>query len=375
MHTKCKEAILPPMAQPGDRGVDADLAARFLDACPSAFVAVFNGRVGGWNRAAEELFGWAAEEVLDSALPDVLAPLSPSSDATGPRLLLSDRAGRTLEVAAGPATLLHDDAGAVVGWGRLVAPCGSARQDLDEGLAVLRAELAALHRQGEGLADHVAGLTHDLRSPLGGMLAFVQTMRRSEATASSAERMEYLDIMERQVRRLMGLVEDLLLAARLDAGALTIDETEPVELAELVAQLATAIAPARRERLSVETRPPVLALVDRRQIERVVQNLLDNAFLHTPSTTRVKVSAHSDSGEAVMAVHDDGPGIPPEVRDRLFTRYGRGPSSPSGSTGLGLYTAKGIVAAHGGRLSVSSDPGRGTTFEVRLPAAEPATRA
>lgn len=244
------------------------------------------------------------------------------------------------------------------------------------GIAIANAGLYARERTAvrrlEALdarkADHLAGLSHDLRSPLAGMLAFVQTMRRVEATATTEERLEYLDIMERQVTRLIGLVEDMLFGARLDAGRLAPDAREPHDLDEVVGALLATLPPAHRSRLDLDLGGPARAMVDRRQVERVVQNLVDNALVHTPAAARVAVSTRQEGPEVVLCVRDNGPGIPPDAMETLFTRYGRVGARRSGSTGLGLYTARGIVEAHGGTIAARSTEGEGTAFTVRLPA-------
>lgn len=260
----------------------------------------------------------------------------------------------TAAVALAPLRLGERDLGGLVvarrvGEGRSIEP--RARHVLaaiaqQAALAISNACLYARERTtvrrlkalAELKADHVAGLSHDLRSPLAGMLAFVQTMRRVDATASADERLEYLDIMERQVTRLIGLVEDMLLGARLEAGSLQPDQHEAHDLAELVGSLLSTLAPAHRSRVRMDLAGPVVVRIDRRQIERVVQNLVDNALVHTPTSTTVTVEVRAGKAPdaAELVVHDDGPGIAPETMASLFSRYGRAEGSPPGSTGLGL---------------------------------------
>jgi two-component system OmpR family sensor kinase len=236
-----------------------------------------------------------------------------------------------------------------------------------------RTDLDQLEELDERKADYVAGLSHDLRSPLAGLMGSVATLRRLEGIASDEERREYLEIMERQVSRLTGMVDDMLLGARLDAGGLQPDHPRLIDLDALVRDICSLLAPAHRNRVVVQgvAAEPVTVSGDRRHLERVVQNLLDNALTHTPASARVTLGAERDGDQAVLTVHDDGPGIPSDVLGGIFDRYGSGERRRGDSTGLGLYTTRGIVGKHGGTIEVHSDPTSGTTFSVRLPAAEP----
>jgi len=121
----------------------------------------------------------------------------------------------------------------------------------------------------------------------------------------------------------------------------------------------------------------VIIAGDAGRLTQVVANLLANARTHTPAGTTVTVTVTRDGRDAVLRVHDDGPGIDPAVRDSVFERFARGDRSrarQTGGTGLGLSIARAIVDAHGGTITVASEPGD-TTFEVRLPARpeDPAT--
>lgn len=219
-------------------------------------------------------------------------------------------------------------------------------------------------------ADYIAGITHDLKSPLTGLLGFVSTMRRLDELATPDERREYLDIMDRQAKRLAGLVEDLLVGARLEAGQLQPDESETVHLGELVRDVLTAIAPDRRARVLLTQDGDVRVCADRLQLERVVQNLVDNALHHGPEPSAVEVTVARDGDHVTLSVRDHGGGISEGGRERLFTRYGRG-EPRRGSTGLGLWIVRGIVEGHGGTVEVDSTPGKGATFLARLPATGP----
>ncbi|MBA2318258.1 MAG: PAS domain-containing protein [Euzebyales bacterium] len=215
--------------------------------------------------------------------------------------------------------------------------------------------------------DYISGIIHDLKSPLTGLLGFVSTLRRLDVLSTPEERREYLDIMDRQARRLAGLVEDLLVGARMEAGRLQPDETSEVALGELVRDVLASLAPDRRVRAQLTVDGDDRVCADRLQLERLVQNLVDNALHHSAEPSAVEVAVQRDGDEVVLAVRDHGAGIPAGSQAELFTRFARG-TRRRGSTGLGLWIVRGIVEAHGGTVGVQSQPGKGATFAARLPA-------
>jgi two-component system OmpR family sensor kinase len=165
------------------------------------------------------------------------------------------------------------------------------------------------------------------------------------------------------------LVDDLLLLARLDEGRpLERNAVELVALAAEAVETATAVGPAWPARLRAGA--PVEVIGDRTRLRQVLDNLLSNVRAHTPPGTSTEVRIGVDGAVAVIAVADDGPGLPPEQMTRVFERFYRADASRSrehGGTGLGLGIVAAIVAAHGGDVSASATPGGGVTFTVRLP--------
>ena len=167
------------------------------------------------------------------------------------------------------------------------------------------------------------------------------------------------------------LVEDLLLLARLDEGQELVYGS--VDLSRLAIEAigdASAAGPDHEWALDLGEEP-VVVTGDAARLHQVVGNLLANARTHTPAGTSVTLSVTREGTDAVLRVHDDGPGVDPGIADELFERFSRADRSrarKTGGTGLGLSIAQAIVTAHGGALTVRSAPGD-TTFEVRLPTA------
>ncbi|MDP9882724.1 two-component system OmpR family sensor kinase [Sinomonas atrocyanea] len=217
----------------------------------------------------------------------------------------------------------------------------------------------------------VADASHELRTPLTAIRGYTDMLRLTEPLTEQGA--ESLGRVESQSLRMSRLVEDLLTLARLDEGQPL--KRGPVDLTQLLVETVTdqkVIAPDHVWRLELPEEP-VEITADGAKLHQVLVNLLSNARKHTPAGTTVTAAAgRSATGEAVLTVTDNGPGIPPDLRDTVFSRFTRADkartSTGEGSTGLGLSIVDAIVKAHGGSIDVTSRPGR-TEFAVYLPAA------
>jgi two-component system OmpR family sensor kinase len=176
--------------------------------------------------------------------------------------------------------------------------------------------------------------------------------------------------VESESTRMTGLVEDLLLLARLDNGRAV--AREPVDLTRLVVDAVSDARAAGSDHTWALELPdaPIELVGDADRLHQVVVNLLSNARAHTPAGSTVTIGLSREDGSVLLRVSDDGPGIPAELLPRVFERFARGDGSRSraaGSTGLGLAIVSAVADAHGGTVDVQSSPA-GTTFTVRLPA-------
>lgn len=220
----------------------------------------------------------------------------------------------------------------------------------------------------------VANISHDLRTPLTTLQAHLDTLLMKENELDPSERRDYLATAVNQCRRLARLVAQLLELARLDAGQV-VPQMERFQLAELmqdVAQKLALHASARQISLCAD-HPDDLPLVwgDISLMERVIDNLTENAIQHSPAGSTVTLRARPGSAGTVrFDVEDCGPGIPAEDQARIFDRFYRGdPSRSSGSAhaGLGLAIVKSILDLHGIAIAVNSHPGMGTRFSFEIP--------
>jgi len=257
--------------------------------------------------------------------------------------------------------------------GRVGAALNSLLDHVDE-------SLTARQRNEERMRAFVADASHELRTPLASIRGYselsLKALGRDRAAATIETTESSLERIQAQSLRMTSLVEDLLLLARLDEGQeLVYGSVDLTRLAIDAVGDIRATAPDHEWVLELGDEPVTIA-GDAGRMQQVATNLLANARTHTPAGTTVTVSVLRDGGDAVLRVHDDGPGVDPAIKDELFERFSRADRSrarQTGGTGLGLSIARAIVDAHGGSIHVQSVPGD-TTFEVRVPArpADPA---
>lgn len=236
-------------------------------------------------------------------------------------------------------------------------------------LAHVEASLDARHRSEQQVRQFVADASHELRSPLATIAGYTELARRRPDDAAATA--TALDKVEEESGRMTALVEDLLLLARLDSGRPL--GQEPVDLTRLLLEAvsdARVVAPDHHWRLDVPddaVDAPYEVLGDELRLHQVATNLLTNAARHTPAGTTVTVRVRRDG----FAVHDDGPGFAPELAAHAFERFARGDAARTRGAevgvGLGLSLVQAIVAAHGGGVTLRSEPGD-TTLDVSLPA-------
>ncbi len=236
--------------------------------------------------------------------------------------------------------------------------------EIDLGRQVARAE------QAIGIRDEiVAVVSHDLKNPLSLILTATRLMRRDLEPA----RMDaMIGRVENAASRMNRLISDLLDLTQIEAGGFAVHPSR-CDATELVADVVALLAPVAEERgITIERSAGTEVWVrgDRERLRQVLSNLVGNAIKFTPSAGSIRIDARVDSGYVRFAVTDTGPGISRADQARIFDRYWRGaePRRQSG-TGLGLYIAKGIVDAHGGRIWVESAEGHGSTFAFTIPRA------
>lgn len=250
---------------------------------------------------------------------------------------------------------------------------GQVGAALNRMLGHVGSALAARQESETRVRRFVADASHELRTPLASIRGYAELTRRGHDQVGPDTR-HALGRIESEAQRMTGMVEDLLLLARLDAGqSLPYEHHASVDLSPLVVDaVSDAHAAGQRHVWRLELPDePALVLGDEPRIHQILVNLLANARTHTPPGTTVTARVRAHGAYLRIDVEDDGPGIAPELLPRVFERFARGDASRSrtaGSTGLGLAIVHAVTTAHGGSVSVASEPGR-TVFSVRLPTA------
>jgi two-component system, OmpR family, sensor histidine kinase BaeS len=233
--------------------------------------------------------------------------------------------------------------------------------------------LAETLQQEEALRkESVQDLAHELRTPVMGVLARVEAAQDGVLDDQAAN----LSAMHDEALRLARLLDDLSALAEAERPGLLLD-TAPVDLAAVAASQAAAFAPAFADKgiTLTSSLSPAMVDGDAQRLEQIVVNLLSNALRYTDPGGSVAVAVGPDDGSGVLEVRDTGIGIAAEDLPRVFTRFWRGEKSRSrdtGGAGIGLSIVKELVQAHGGRVTVESEPGEGSTFHVVLPLLEDA---
>ena len=237
----------------------------------------------------------------------------------------------------------------------------------------LAGQRAALRRQREFAAD----ASHELRTPLTVIRSSVEHLERHRNEPVESVGSALVDIDE-EVQHMTAIVEDLLLLARSDSGAIQLEHL-PVDLSDVVVDGASGMTKPAQDHgvsIAIEAEPAVVT-GDSVRLRQLVVILVDNAIRHSPVGGHVVVHVGSVPGAtpgAAISVEDHGPGISPEDLPHLFERFYRAPGAPGGGTGLGLAIAAWIVDRHGGRIVAENRPTGGARFLVTLPASGGAAR-
>src|SRR4051794_27052070 len=241
-----------------------------------------------------------------------------------------------------------------------VAELSTTLESMLHALDDARAETeATLARQREFVAD----ASHELRTPLTSVLANLELLEET----LDGDQKEAAQSALRSSKRMRRLVADLLLLARADAGREIV--RRPVDLSDVVANAAAELEPVAGDHEISISAPAGLEVEGvQDELHRLVLNLMENALRHTDPGTAVEASVERVNGNVVLAVEDDGPGIPDELRDKVFERFFRAHGDRSGSSGLGLSIVRAVAESHGGRVTLEPPlDGRGARFVVRFP--------
>jgi PAS domain S-box-containing protein len=337
-------------------------AARVLASVGDGVVLVDRGGiVRYWNRAAAAMLGLAAAEIIDRPLAELIPAWTSIAErvpvaaegATSPR-------PESLPLALGDRELWLSIAGVEVADGVVYA-----FRDLTEDRAL-----------DELKTEFVSTVSHELRTPLAAIYGAAMTLRRSDVVLDESHRESLLGVISNEADRLARTVNDILWASRLDTNTLrvAIERCDPLALTREVVEAQGTHLPEGIEVRVVpdENLPEVIADPDK--VRQVLVNLVDNAVKYSPDGGRVEVRIAAAAAHVRFTVTDEGLGIPYAEQRRIFEKFYRlDPNMTRGisGTGLGLYICRELLRRMNGRITVDSEPGRGSAFAFELPIAGP----
>jgi signal transduction histidine kinase len=344
------------------------VTAADLDSLPDgAVIAAADGRVTLVNRAAGQMLGVRPEDAVGGTLGEVLA--------------LRDQEGRdwcstncpyqglVTRTAVPEQPWLLPDGNEVLVVARIHRPSLSSPVD----------RVAVSLRSGRGRArldrersDLVATVAHELRSPLTGVKGFVATLLSRWDRLSDDQKKLMLQTVNVDADRLTRLIAELLDVARIDTGRLSL-YPRPVDLVAAVEKVLASIraGTGRELTLTVDGRPPQI-LADPDKLAQVLHNVVDNALRHGGGDVRLTIAPAPpqrgrEGEEVLLLVDDEGDGISPDIRSRVFTKFWK--HGTRGGSGLGMYIIHGLVTAHGGSVLIDDAPGGGARIAIRWPVA------
>ena len=317
------------------------------------------GDVVLWNAAAEEITGVPASEALGRPPTDVLQrSLDPDETSQEGRGLIQIRRDSEEIWLSVSEAIMRDPAGAVAG--RIYGFRDVSSDRLVEQLK----------------SGFVSAVSHELRAPLTSIYGFAETLLREDVAFSEEERRTFLRYIATETEQLAGIVDALLSVARLESGDLQL-QLAKTDLRDVVTDVVSSaqreVVDGRRFVIDVPEEP-LDAAADRDKVRQILANLVDNAVKFSPHGGTVTVAARRTSGGVQVRVLDEGAGVPAGEHEHIFRKFYRAdvPGARGSGTGLGLFIARGLATAMGGRLWMDSETDRGASFVFELPTAAPA---
>jgi PAS domain S-box-containing protein len=361
---------------------DARRYAAIVESSDDAIISkALDGTITSWNRAAERMFGYTADEIVGKPISTLMPPEKHDDmEAILSRIRRGERIEHyeTVRVAKNGQRVyvslsvspVKDKDGRIVGAAKIARDITGRRAAEAERERLLREA-----QQGVQLRDiflSVAG--HELRTPLNALKLQLYNLERNLAAPAQKQAVSKA---QTEVDRLTSLTARLLDVARMAAGGFDVEKA-PMDLSELARDVAARFEQSAAQAgspIGVERAGPVVGAWDCGAIDQLITNLLSNAVKFGAGFP-IEVRVAKNGGTARVEVRDHGPGVAEDDRARIFERFERGVSERSfGGLGLGLWIARQIVTAHGGWIGVAGAPGEGATFMFELPIEEGDLRA
>jgi two-component system CheB/CheR fusion protein len=347
-----------------------------------------NGVIQTWNQAAERIFGYSASEAIGQHITliiptdrraeedDVIARIRRGETVDHFETIRQAKDGRLLDISL-TVSPIRDARGTIVGASKIARDITERKQLEAQQAALLAREqraLALAEEANRARDQFIAILSHELRNPLNAMTVALHV---AEVTGSFESKTR--QVITRQVRQLIRLVDDLLDVTRLATGKIDL-RSGAVNLGAVAQRVATTTAEgAGVRRVTCHAPADVWIQGDEARLEQILTNLLTNAVKFTPIDGRITLTVTAENDEALVRVEDTGVGISADLLPRIFDLFVQGQTGlhrRNAGLGIGLTLVKQLVDLHGGQIDVASaGPGRGSVFSLRFPRIEPVRRA
>lgn len=346
------------------------------------------GNVATWNLGAQKLKGYHAEEIIGKHFSIFYTDKDNRAHKTDKELEICNRYGHVEDEgwrvkkdgthfwANVIITALRDDKGELIGYAKITRDLTERKKHEDElarankRLQGRRAELEALNKAKD---EFISLASHQLRTPATGVKQFLGLVLDEYAGPLGEKQKLYIQRAYESNNRQIELVNDLLRVAQVDAGKVILTPAQ-VNIQELIKDVVEEQKDSfnvRNQTITLELgTKPLSAYLDKRRFRMVLENLIDNASKYTPNGGDITVTVKDGKSNISVKVTDSGVGIPQEALTRLFDKFSRIPNKLSddvGGSGLGLYWVQKVVQLHKGDIRVTSQLGKGSTFEVIVP--------
>jgi PAS domain S-box-containing protein len=347
------------------------------------FMLDAEGRVASWNAGAERILGYQADEIIGQGL----AGLYPDAEAGKARreLEVASVAGRFEEEgwrrrkdgsvfrAHVVVTAVHDEGGALLGFAKVTRDL-TERERVEAEL--IRAKVAA-ENASEAKSQFLANMSHELRTPLNSLLILARLLADNQGGNLNAKQVQFAQTIHASGMDLLSLINDLLDLAKIESGAVASLNLAPVRLDELGQELERGFRQLAQDKglqfsISIDAAAPATIRTDAARVKQVLKNLLANAFKFTREGGVTLRIAPDVAGWIAFSVADTGIGIPRDKQEIIFEAFQQADGTTSrhyGGTGLGLSISRELTRLLGGKIGLVSEPGRGSTFTLRLPVA------
>jgi two-component system phosphate regulon sensor histidine kinase PhoR len=318
-------------------------------------------RIISLNNAAAEMFGCHLSEVQGRSIQEVvrntvlqsfLRETLTSRKTVEKDIVLSSHGERVLNLHG---NVLCDAEGSRIG------------------AVVVLNDITRIHKLENIRREFVANVSHEIKTPITAIRGFVETLRNG-AMRNPDDARRFLAIIEKHVERLQAIIEDLLSLSRIEQesekGGIPLFKSNLRDVLKTAIQVCDLKATAKKIGIELTCEEDILVKIDPPLLEQAVVNLLDNAVKNSEAERKIRVEVARKDGEIIISIRDQGRGIAKEHLPRLFERFyrvDRSRNRQQGGTGLGLAIVKHIIQAHGGHLTVESEPGKGSTFTIHLP--------